>query len=211
MTQSGYKTRSTDGKEGSGQPKNFNEIRFEDKKDNEEIFIQAERDFKRVVKNNDVLQVGLQTKDKGDQTIEIHNNRTVTLKDGKEGHDKLTIEKGDRTVKIEKGSDDLNVKKKITYEAGDEFVLKVGQAKLTMKKNGQITIEGKDISVKDKGKTKIDATMDVGIKAGMNTKIEGGLNIELKGGIAAKVEGGANLDLKGGAMAKLKGGITMIG
>jgi len=211
MTQSGFKSRSTDGKKDSGQPKNFNEIRFEDKKDNEEIFIQAERDFKRVVKNNDVLQVGLQTKDKGDQTIEIHNNRTVTLKDGKEGHDKLTIEKGDRTVKIEKGSDDLNVKKKITYEAGDEFVLKVGQAKLTMKKNGQITIEGKDISVKDKGKTKIDATMDVGIKAGMNTKIEGGLNIELKGGIAAKVEGGANLDLKGGAMAKLKGGITMIG
>ena len=239
MTQSGFKSRSTDGKKGSGEPKNFNEIRFEDKKDNEEIFIQAEKDFKRVVKNNDVLQVGLQSSDVkdgvGDQTIEIHNNRTVTLKDGKEGNDKLTIEKGDRTTKIKEGSDDLYAKKKITIEAGDLFEVKVGKAKLTMKKNGEITIEGKDISIKDSGateiktakdiniksgkKTSIDAKMDVDIKSGMNanvkaqmnTKVEGGLNIELKGGAMAKVEGGANLDLKGAAMAKLKGGITMIG
>jgi type VI secretion system secreted protein VgrG len=204
MTQSGFKSRSTSGKKDSGEPKNFNEIRFEDKKDNEEVFIQAEKDFKRIVKNNDVLQVGLQTKDDGDQTIEIYNNRTVTLKDGKEGNDKLTIEKGnrevtiekgDRTVKIKNGSDDLNVKKKITYEAGDEIVLKVGKAKLIMKKSGQITIEGMNISIKDSGATKIDAKMDLGIKGGLN----------------AKVEGGINLDLKGGAMAKLKGGITMIG
>ena len=225
QTQSGFKSRSTDGKEGSGKPKNFNEIRFEDKKDNEEIFIQAEKDFKRVVKNNDVLEVGLQSKDVkdgvGNQTIEIYNNRTVTLKkDGEEGNDKLTIEKGnrevtlkkgDRKTKIKAGSDDLNVKKKITYEAGDEFVLKVGQAKLTMKSSGEITIEGMNVSIKDKGATKIDAKMDVGIKGGMNAKVEGGLNIELKGGVGAKVDGGANLDLKGGAMAKLKGGITMIG
>ena len=216
MTQSGFKSRSTSGKKDSGQPSNFNEIRFEDKKDSEEVFIQAEKDFKRVVKNNDVLEVGLQSGDVkngvGNQTIEIHNNRTVTLKkDGKEGNDTLTIEKGDRAVKIVKGSDDLNVKEKITFEAGDEFVLKVGQAKLTMKKSGEITMEGMNISIKDSGATKIDAGMDIGIKAGMNTKIEGGLNIELKGGVGAKVDGGVNLDLKGGAMAKLKGGVTMIG
>jgi len=215
MTQSGFKSRSTSGKTDSGQPSNFNEFRFEDKKDSEEVFIQAERNFKRVVKNDDVLEVGLQSKDVkdgvGDQTVEIHNNRTVTLKDGKEGNDKLTLEKGDRAVKIEKGSDKLDVKKKISYEAGDEFVLKVGQAKLTMKKSGEITIEGMNVSIKDKGATKIDAKMDVGIKGGMNAKVEGGLNIELKGGVGAKVDGGVNLDLGGGAMAKLKGGITMIG
>ena len=151
----------------------------------------------------------------------------MTLKkDGKEGNDKLTIEKGDRAVKIEKGSDDLNVKRKITYEAGDEFVLIVGKAKLTMKKTGEINIEGMNISIKDSGATKIDTDMDIGIKAGMNTKIEGGMNSELKGGIGTKIAGGVSLDLKGGAMtklegamvdvsasamAKLKGGITMIG
>ena len=222
MTQSGIKSRSTSGKKDSGKPSNFNELRFEDKKDSEEVFIQAERNFKRVVKNDDVLEVGLQSGDVksgvGDQTIQIHNNRTVTLKEGKEGNDKLTIEKGDRAVKIEKGSDDLNVKQKISFEAGDEFVLKVGKAKLTMKKSGEITIEGMKISITDKGATKIkgmkvniDSDMDMGIKAGMNTKVEGGLNIELKGGVGAKVDGGVNLDLTGGAMAKLKGGVTMIG
>jgi type VI secretion system secreted protein VgrG len=231
MTQSGIKSRSTTGKKDSGKPSNFNELRFEDKKDSEEFFIQAERNFKRVVKNNDELEVGLQSGDSkdgvGDQTIQIHNNRTVTLKDGKEGNDKLTIEKGDRTVKIEKGSDNLNVKKKISFEAGDAFVVKVGQAKLTMKSSGEITIEGINISIKDGGDTKIDTSMDIGIKAGMNaeieggmnvdikagmnTKVEGGVNAELKGALVAKVDGGLNLDLKGGAMAKLKGGVTMIG
>ena len=216
QTQSGFKSRSTDGTEGSGKPNNFNEIRFEDKKDNEEIYIQAEKNFKRVVKNNDELEVGLQSDDVengvGDQTIKIHNNRTVTLtKDGKEGNDTLTIEKGNREVTLKKGdrkteikagSDDLNVKKKITYEAGDEFVLKVGKAKLTMKKTGEIKIEGMNISIKDKGATKVE---------GMSVKIDGKGEVGIKGGGQTKVEGSGMLDLKGGGMAKLKGGITMIG
>ena len=202
MTQSGFKSRSTSGSKDSGKPSNFNEIRFEDKKDNEEVFIQAEKNFKRVVKNDDVLEVGLQTKDEGDQTIQINNNRTVTLKNGTEGNDKLTIEKGDRTVAIKKGSDKLDVKKKISIEAGDEFVVKVGKAKLTMKKTGEVTIEGMNISIKDKGATKV---------AGMSVKIDGKTTVDMKGGAKTAVEGGATLDLKGGAMAKLKGGMTMIG
>ena len=59
-----------------GDAKTFNELRFEDKKGSEEIYLHAEKDFKRVVENNDHLIVGREKQDKGDQTIEIHNNRT---------------------------------------------------------------------------------------------------------------------------------------
>lgn len=202
QTQSGFKSRSSK----KGNDNNFNEMRFEDKKGAEEVYLHAERDFRRVVENDDSLTVGLETKDKGDQTIEIYNDRTATLN---EGNDTLTVAKGNQTVKV---------KKKIYIEAGDEFKVKVGLSTLTMKKNGEITIKGKDIkitgsmSVVAKGGTKAELLSDV------NVKIEGGVNVDITAGVAANVkgtmttvEGSGVLDLKAGGMAKLKGGVTMIG
>ena len=80
-TQSTIKSRSTTG----GTDQNFNELRFEDKKDSEEIYFHAEKDFNRVVENNDTLKVGFDKKDKGDQTIEIFNNQTITIGDSQVG------------------------------------------------------------------------------------------------------------------------------
>jgi type VI secretion system secreted protein VgrG len=75
MTQSGYLDRSTK----SGTSENFNQLRFEDKKDSEEIYFHAEKDFNRVVENNDTLKVGFDKKDKGDQTMQIFNNQGNTI------------------------------------------------------------------------------------------------------------------------------------
>jgi type VI secretion system secreted protein VgrG len=41
--------------------------------------------------------------------------------------------------------------KTISLEAADEITLKTGSAKIVMKKNGEITISGKDINVKGSG------------------------------------------------------------
>jgi type VI secretion system secreted protein VgrG len=192
-TQSGVKTRST----MKGKAQNFNELRFEDKKDAEEVFFHAEKDFNRVVKNNDTLKVGLDTKDKGDQTIEIHNDRTATLK---EGTDTLTVEKGDQKI---------DVKKKIDIKAGDELKIKVGQSELTMKKNGDVTIKGMKLLFKANNSVTIKGAAKVEVK-GAQVKITGDAKTDVKGPMT-KVEGSGILDLKGGGMAKLKGGITMIG
>ena len=73
-TQSGIKTPVA---RLQGTAENFNELRFEDKKDSEEIYFHAEKDFNRVVENNDTLKVGFEKKDKGDQTIEIFNNQST--------------------------------------------------------------------------------------------------------------------------------------
>jgi type VI secretion system secreted protein VgrG len=53
-TQSGIKTRSTPG----GGPANFNELRFEDKKGGEEIYVHAEKNMTRMVKAADAKTVG---------------------------------------------------------------------------------------------------------------------------------------------------------
>jgi type VI secretion system secreted protein VgrG len=77
-TQSGYLSRST----LNGTTDNFNQLRFEDKKDSEEIYFHAEKDFNRVVENNDTLKVGYDKSDKGDQTIQIFNNQNNTIGGG---------------------------------------------------------------------------------------------------------------------------------
>ncbi|MHB1561135.1 MAG: type VI secretion system Vgr family protein [Isosphaeraceae bacterium] len=79
MTQSGYLSRST----LKGTSENFNQLRFEDKKGSEEVYFHAEKDFNRVVENNDTLKVGFDKKDKGDQTVQIYNNHDLSVGAGK--------------------------------------------------------------------------------------------------------------------------------
>jgi type VI secretion system secreted protein VgrG len=53
-TQSGIKTRSTPG----GGPDNYNELRFEDKKGSEEVYLQGEKDWNILIKNNKGQTIG---------------------------------------------------------------------------------------------------------------------------------------------------------
>jgi type VI secretion system secreted protein VgrG len=77
QTQSGIKSRSSKG----GGPSNFNEIRFEDKKGSEELFVQAEKDHNITVKNNQSLSVGAsRSKSVGaDETVSVGTTRTETV------------------------------------------------------------------------------------------------------------------------------------
>jgi type VI secretion system secreted protein VgrG len=85
-TMSGIKSRSS----LKGTEANYNELAFEDKKGEEYIYFHAERDFHRVVENDDFLTVGFDTMAQGDQTIDIFNNQQMTVgaeSDGKKPHD----------------------------------------------------------------------------------------------------------------------------
>jgi type VI secretion system secreted protein VgrG len=68
-TQSGIKSRSSKG----GSPANFNEIRLEDKKGSEEVYIHAEKDQNNVVENDETTKVG------HDRTENVGNNETITI------------------------------------------------------------------------------------------------------------------------------------
>jgi type VI secretion system secreted protein VgrG len=73
-TRSGLQTRSSMG----GAAANYNEIRFEDKKGGEELYVHAEKDQNNVVENSETTQVGNdRTENVGhDEKITITNNRT---------------------------------------------------------------------------------------------------------------------------------------
>ena len=74
-TQSTIKSQSSKGGTSS---QNFNELRFEDKKDDEEIYIHAERDRRMIIEHDDDIEIG------NDQTVKIGGSRTFELTGGDE-------------------------------------------------------------------------------------------------------------------------------
>jgi len=85
QTQSGLQSRST--KEGSAD--NFNQLRFEDKKGEEEVYIHAEKDEKIEVENDKNESVG------NNETISIGNDRTETV-----GNDETRTIGNDETITV---------------------------------------------------------------------------------------------------------------
>jgi type VI secretion system secreted protein VgrG len=148
QTQSGMKSRSSK----TGVPDNFNEIRFEDKLDSEELYVHAEKDFNCVIENNETRKIGLDKKNPGNQTTEIQNDRTTTLN---EGNDTLTVKQGDSITKISLGDYKLDIDAgKATITAMTSIELKVGSNSIKLDQQG-ITVNG--IMVKVDATAKLDA------------------------------------------------------
>jgi type VI secretion system secreted protein VgrG len=267
-TQSGVKTRSSKG----GSPDNFNELRFEDKKGEEQLYIHAEKNQDNIVENDETTSVGHdRTEDVGnDETITIGNdrtesvgnnetitigndrtetvgnnetitigvdrtesvgsnetvtigsNRSVTIGSNKSetisinkaetigaakeltigglyqvtvggamnetvalakaqevGAAKATVVGGNvsetygssQTTDVSKDHNEtigenqtIKIGKNLTIDAGDQVVIKTGKASITMKKDGTISIEGKDITIKGSGAINVKASKDIVMK-----------------------------------------------
>ncbi|AXK54634.1 type VI secretion system Vgr family protein [Pseudomonas protegens] len=130
-TQSGMKSRSSKG----GSPANFNEIRMEDKKGAEQLYIHAERNQDIVVEVNESHSVG--------------NNRNKSI-----GHDEyVTI--GNKRTRIVQHVDELTVGEKKLDSIGQSYVIEVGErlrlvcgaSILELNASGQINLCGVNISV----------------------------------------------------------------
>ncbi|MGR9107538.1 MAG: type VI secretion system Vgr family protein [Gammaproteobacteria bacterium] len=189
QTQSGTKSRSSKG--GTGE--NFNELRFEDKANEEQIYLHAEKNFDQVTENDHTLTIGFEKKDKGDLTLKVYNDRTATIE---QGNDTLQIKTGNQDVTLDKGNQTI--------------VLSMGNQSTTLSKgNHSLKI--------DLGKSTTEAMQSIELKVGANSiKIDqSGITIK---GIMVKIEASATLEAKasamgtvdGGGMLMVKGGIVMI-
>lgn len=132
-TQSGFKTNSSPG--GSG----FNELRFEDKAGEEEVFFQAQKDYKKKVLNN--------------ETVEITKDTTTTVKEGKrditvsQGNDSLTVSQGNHSVTVSAGNHSLTVSAgKSDVSAATSITLTSGGTSIKISPSG-VEISGPTISV----------------------------------------------------------------
>jgi type VI secretion system secreted protein VgrG len=191
QTQSGVKTRSSKG----GGASNFNELRFEDKKGSEDVYFHAEKDFHRVVENNDDLLV------MNNQTIEVKQNRTEVVT---QGNEQTTIKQGNRTEELSMGNEQLTIKmgnRQVQLDMGnDDLKLKMGNQTTNLDLGASSTEAMQSIELKvGQSSIKIDQ-MGVTIK-GMMIKIEGQVQVDVKGVMTT---------VNGDAMLTLKGGVTLI-
>jgi type VI secretion system secreted protein VgrG len=212
MTKSTVKTRSSKGgSEG-------NELRFEDKKDKEEVFLHAEKDQKFTVKHDFVTEVGNDL-----STTVKKGKRTTTLE---EGDDTLVVKKGNRAVKVEKGKETHTVKgdRKLTVdgaqsqETGGNWTGKV-KGGYTLKVDGDLTIDCKGTVTIKAGqsltlKSGTDLTCKAGTaltcKAGTDFKGESGTGLNIKAGTMLSVKASAMGSIDGGGMLTVKGGMVKI-
>ncbi|MGJ9416299.1 type VI secretion system Vgr family protein [Massilia sp. CMS3.1] len=185
-----------------------NELRFEDKKDAEQLYLHAQKDM----------------------LVEIDNALTTTLKKGAELH---TLDEGDRTVELKKGKEthkvagtrDVSVTgaeqhvngAAFTQSVKGDYVLSI-DGNLTISVKGAIKLVGDSAmvlqastSLTAKSGTELlcDAGTDLVSKAGKALSHQAGLKIDNKAPIinskadaTQTVEAGAMLTLKG-AMAKV--------
>lgn len=170
-----FKTRST--KEGDA----GNELRFDDTKDNEEIFIHAQKDMNQV----------------------IENERTVTIN---KSNDTLTIKEGDRTITVEKGKETHEVKdtREVTV-TGNETHNDKADFTHNVKGNYNLNIDG-NFTIKVKGSVSVKSDMDISTKAGTSISNEAGTTFDNKASVSMTNDGGAQLTDKASAMVKIDGG-----
>ena len=181
------KTKSTLKSNSSKGGAGFNEIRYEDKKGEEEIFIHAEKNEEVRVKNDAHEWIGNERhlivkkdqleKVEGDKHSLVKGNRLSktegdvgeTIKGAHhaaiDGVDHLTV-KGEQCVKVS-GDASFKTEKNLNQEAGMKISLKSGQ--------------------------------DFHGKAGMNYGMEAGMAVHIKGGMTVVIEAGMQLSLKAGS------------
>jgi type VI secretion system secreted protein VgrG len=207
----GEQTKSTIKSNVSKGGGGFNEIRFEDKKDSEEIFVQAEKDYNRVVKNNDTLKVGFEKADKGDQAISIKNDRSVDV-----GNDQKTTVGNDQTITVKHDqATTVTNDQKLNVDNNQTVAIKVDQ-KLDVGGNQTVSVTG-DQKVTVSKTIVIEATQSIELKVGSSSvKIEPAkitiksVEIAVKADANAAVEAGAMMKLKSGAVMTVEGALVKI-
>ena len=217
------KTKSTvksDSSKGGG---GSNEIRFEDSKGNEEIYVHAQKDMNEKIENNMSTSVGANqsisvggnrsvsvSKNEtftitGDETIEITGNRNKTVKTNEEikvdgtytetikGATKITITTGAYEHKVAASTAKYEVQGNLTE---------------TYNATQDTTVKG-NITIKSTtGQITVEAASQIELKTGASSillKKDG--TIEIKG-MKVGVEGTASVGVKGKASVDIAGGIV---
>ncbi len=207
----------------------FNEIRFEDKADKEEIYVHAQKDVKveilndrnTSIKHDEIFTVENDRTGtvKKNETLTVEANRTRTVKKDEsvtiEGNGTRAVKKDDKNdvtgeFKESVGKDyKLDVGAELTVEAKNKITLKVGGSQLVMEPSKIVIKTGGSTITMAAAEVKVEST-NITVKAQANANVEGGAAAKVKGGATASLEG-AMADVKGTGKASVKGAVTMLG
>lgn len=223
-TQSGIKTQL------AGES---NELRFDDKKDNESFYMHAAKDFLHEVVNDHT------------ETILGEKKTTVTKSITEAVTEKYTLSsKDDMALSTEKAytlsaTDSISEdSEKITLTATDTLKLVVGDSSITIKSDsieissssitlngdsditlsgGSIDQSGSSVSISSDGSVSVESGSSMGLTAGSSLSAEAssnltakGLNATLEGSVGVTVKGGASSEISSSGSTTVKGSIVMV-
>ncbi len=186
------RTRSTP--DGDG----FNELRFEDKKDREEVYLHAQKNLVQEIENNVSVSVG------SDHEISINGSSKTSVQDDqsivvKAGNQDITVEEGDAILHVNTRDRRVCVKeqyrrhaKEIHDEAEDSFLLEAGPNTFTMNEDGSecivsegdqtVTVSEGDANLSvDTGKRRVKVKNQYALRA-KTILVEASDKLELKAG-----------------------------
>ncbi|MDE1319860.1 type VI secretion system tip protein VgrG [Vibrio aestuarianus] len=205
-TQSGIKTRSTP----KGSSKQGNELRFEDQKDKEHIYLHAEKDLLIDTNNDLTTTVKGKVTSKVEKTIDVEAKENIKLATEKQldvsSKDNLSA-KSDKNITLDSGSNleaaaKSSVKvdgNKVSITGKSKIELKVGASKIEISASG-IKIDAPQVSIAGKGKAEMKAAM---------VSIEGQGKTDVKGALVT-LNGSAMTQVKAGAMVQIQGAIAKV-
>ncbi|MGD8170418.1 type VI secretion system Vgr family protein [Vibrio sp. TRT 21S02] len=199
-TKTGIKTKL------SGQS---NELYFDDKKDNELLYLHAAKDLTQEVENNHTETVKGELSQSVTKAINVSTEDNYTLTVTKELSEKA---------------------KSITLEADSSIELKVGSSKITLS-SSSISIEASNIDIKASSSlnlegtnvtskatsankvsgttTAIEATSSNSIK-GMSVSVKADTTLSAEGSLSAEFKSGLKATFDGGVMGEVKGAIVKV-
>lgn len=190
-TQSGWKSMSSPGGEAS----NYNELMFEDKKGQELVRMQAEKDLTKLVKNNESVTIGQnRTKLVGaNDSLKVKFNQTIAVGINRSTHvgsiDSTTV--GDtHAVSITPPGEDFSVS-----EGSTSIVMKDKKIVLDTGAGATITMQGAKIKI-------VADVICLWAKNAINITSQGNTNV---GGVDQLTLGstGGDVIIQGGPMVKI--------
>lgn len=205
-TQSGIKT-CTMPKESNQQG---NELRFEDQRGKEHVFLHAEKDMLLEI-NNDYISsikgnmlscIDQMAEFKTKENFTIHTDKDLTTSSNgcfRTTADKNIFFKTSSSLDLE-ASSEVNIDgNKISISGKSKIELRVGSSKIEISASG-IKLDAAQISLNGQSKFEVNAAI---------VNIEGHGKIDIKSAIVT-LDGSAMTDIKAGAMVQIQGAITKV-
>jgi type VI secretion system secreted protein VgrG len=196
-----HKTRSTWKSDSSLGSNGFNEIMFEDMKGKELIYVQAEKNLRKLVKHDETITIGRnrsklvkanETETTGLNRVEVTGaNRTEIT-----GANRTTVVGANNQTLI-KGDELLRVDGKLAVYIGQNHEIVVKQVKRErIEKDSHLTVKGKrNQKIFGSQSLTVDKNQDESV--GQNHALEAAKDIHFKAGSALIIEAVQDLTLKG--------------
>ncbi len=205
-TQAGIKTRSTP----KGSSKQGNELRFEDQKDKEHIYLHAEKDLLLDVNNDSTSTIKGKALTQVEKTLDVSSKEALTVKSEKtlttNAKDDLSAA-SDKNINLDAGSNaSITAKSAVKVDGSSisitgksKIELKVGASKIEISASG-IKIDAPQVSITGKAKAEMKAAM---------VTVEGQGKADVKAAMVS-INGSAMTQVKAGAMVQIQGAIAKV-